>query len=153
MGTNTTSAYPLLDGPTVHPATVMTIGGRYHPLATWLCTTYGLCSNALRCGRQCRTTTSAPETHEWWLLCTRHPQMYQRAIGAFLRAQRHASHNHIHQLMMRFCVSIGQQHGASWRWHARQFSACPKGGNEPAARYPRGYDVAQPCRECHITSS
>ena len=71
MGTYTTCARPSLDGPAVQLAIVMLASGRYHPSATWLCTTCGLRFNALRRGWRCCATTSALETHGWRLPCTR----------------------------------------------------------------------------------
>ena len=39
-------------------------------------------------------------------------------------------------------VSVGRQHGASWRWHNRQSSTCRKRGNNPVVRHLGGYGVA-----------
>ena len=115
-------------------------------------------SNALRRGLQCRTTNSAPETHGWWLLCERHltctnkpfapssvPSGTPLTVTPLIVASTPP--------LMSSCVSIGHQHSASWRRDVRQFSACPKGGNDPGARHLGGYDVARRCRNGHATSS
>ena len=146
MGTYTTSARPSLDGPTVHPATVMTIGNKYHPRQVGFYTTCGWCSNTLRRGLQCCTTTSTLEAHGWWLPCVRrlgctNEPFVPSSVSSGTPLTIASS-----QLVMSSCMSIGPQHDASRRRHVTQSSACPKGGNNPATRCPRGYNVTWPCR-------